>query len=67
MTLVCPGVDSNGRQVAEMSGNDLFMVVPWIIFAAGLAIVSIRLLGSRRRRDDTQEAECPETKTDTRR
>lgn len=49
-----------------MSGNGLFVVIPWITFAIGLVIVSIRLLGSRRH-DDAQEAECPETKRDIRR
>jgi len=67
MTVVCPGSDSNGSQAAEMSGSDLMVMVPWIIFAAGLAIVSIRLHRSRRRRDDAQEAPWPGRKTGTRR
>ena len=71
MTVVSPDTDSNGSQAAEMSGSDLLVMVPWLVFAAGLAIVYIRLHGTRRRagthEDDAQEAEWPERKTDTRR
>jgi hypothetical protein len=67
MTVVCPDTESTGSQVAEMSANDLILVVPWIIFAAGLAIISIRLHGRRRRRDHAREAECRETERHTRR
>ena len=31
-----------------MTGNDLIVVAPWIIFGAGLSVVWIRLLQSRR-------------------
>ncbi|MDQ2813370.1 MAG: hypothetical protein M3Z75_16255 [Actinomycetota bacterium] len=31
-----------------MTGSDLIMMAPWIIFGAGLAVVCIRLLQSRR-------------------
>jgi len=32
-----------------MSGNDLIVIAPWIIFGAALAVVLVRLLHSRRR------------------
>jgi hypothetical protein len=32
-----------------MTGNDLIVIVPWIIFGATLAIVLARLLSSGRR------------------
>jgi hypothetical protein len=53
-----------------MTGTDLIVVAPWIIFAAGLSIVCIRLLRARRasgrhaakpppRPSHPQEARCP--------
>jgi hypothetical protein len=53
-----------------MTGSDLIVVAPWIIFAAGLSIVCIRLLRARRasgrhaakpppRPSHPQEAQCP--------
>jgi hypothetical protein len=33
----------------QMTGNDLIVIAPWIIFGAALAIVLVRLLSSRRR------------------
>jgi hypothetical protein len=32
-----------------MTGNDLIVIAPWIIFGAALALVLARLLSSRRR------------------
>jgi ABC-type antimicrobial peptide transport system permease subunit len=32
-----------------MTGNDLIVIAPWVIFGAGLAIVLARLLSSRHR------------------
>ena len=32
-----------------MTGNDLIVIAPWVIFGAGLAIVLVRLLSSRHR------------------
>jgi hypothetical protein len=32
-----------------MTGNDLIVIAPWIIFGATLAVVLARLLSSRRR------------------
>jgi hypothetical protein len=34
---------------SQMTGNDLIVIAPWIIFGAALAIVLVRLLSSRRR------------------
>jgi hypothetical protein len=31
-----------------MTGNDLFVLAPWVIFGAGLAVVYLRLRRSRR-------------------
>lgn len=48
-----------------MTGTDLIVAAPWIIFAAGLSVVCIRLLRARRAArpsqpsDDTQETQCP--------
>jgi hypothetical protein len=33
----------------QMTGNDLIVIAPWIIFGAALAVVLVRLLSSRRR------------------
>jgi hypothetical protein len=33
----------------QMTGNDLIVIAPWVIFGAALAIVLARLLSSRRR------------------
>ncbi len=33
----------------RMTGNDLIVIAPWVIFGAGLAIVLARLLSSRHR------------------
>jgi hypothetical protein len=33
----------------RMTGNDLIVIAPWIIFGATLAVVLARLLSSRRR------------------
>ena len=33
----------------QMTGNDLIVIAPWIVFGAALAIVLARLLSSRRR------------------
>ena len=33
----------------QMTGNDLIVIAPWIVFGAALAIVLVRLLSSRRR------------------
>ena len=33
----------------QMTGNDLIVITPWIIFGAALAVVLVRLLSSRRR------------------
>jgi hypothetical protein len=33
----------------QMTGNDLIVIAPWIIFGAALAVVLVRLLHSRRR------------------
>jgi len=35
----------------QMTGNDLIVITPWIIFGAALAFVLVRLLSSRRRGD----------------
>ena len=32
-----------------MTGNDLIVIAPWIVFGAALAIVLVRLLSSRGR------------------
>ncbi len=51
-----------------MTVTDLIVVAPWIIFAAGLSVVCIRLLRARRaarpsqRSLDTQETRCPKKK-----
>lgn len=53
-----------------MTGTDLIVVAPWVIFAVGLSLVCIRLLRARRasgrhaarppgRSPNTQEARCP--------
>ena len=33
----------------SMTGNDLIVIAPWIVFAAALAVVLARVLSSRRR------------------
>ena len=33
----------------QVSGNDLIVIAPWIIFGVALAVVLVRLLTSRRR------------------
>jgi hypothetical protein len=33
----------------QMTGNDLIVIAPWVIFGAALAIVLARLLSSRHR------------------
>ncbi len=57
-----------------MTGSDLIVVAPWVVFAVGLAVVclllfrSTRASGPRRsfrdrrscRRHDPQETRCPE-------
>ncbi len=51
-----------------MTGSDLIVVAPWVVFGLGLAFVYVRLRASRRRRsDDAREAECPQNKAHTRR
>lgn len=50
-----------------MTTSDLIVMVPWVVFAAVLAVIYIRLRVSRRRCNDRQEAQWPETKTHTRR
>jgi hypothetical protein len=32
-----------------MTGNDLLVITPWVIFGAALTVVLVRLLSSRRR------------------
>jgi hypothetical protein len=32
-----------------VTGNDLIVIAPWIIFGVALAVVVVRLLSSRRR------------------
>jgi hypothetical protein len=32
-----------------MTGSDLIVIAPWIVFAAALAVVLARILSSRRR------------------
>jgi hypothetical protein len=32
-----------------MTGNDLLVIAPWVIFGAALTVVLVRLLSSRRR------------------
>ena len=44
-----------------MTGADLIVLAPWIAFAAGLAVIGVLLLRSRRpsrRRPDPQETRC---------
>jgi hypothetical protein len=33
----------------QVTGNDLIVIAPWIIFGVALAVVLVRLLSSRRR------------------
>jgi hypothetical protein len=55
-------------RTVKMTGSDLIVVAPWVIFGLGLAFVYVRLRASRRRRsDDAREAECPQNKAHTRR
>ena len=51
-----------------MTGSDLIVMAPWIIFGASLLAVCVRLLRSRRRsggqhttgHPQFQEAQCPD-------
>lgn len=53
-----------------MTGTDLIVLAPWIVFAAGLAVIGIVLLRSRRTygpprrpgraRANPRETRCPE-------
>jgi hypothetical protein len=42
-----------------MTGSDLIVLTPWLVFAASLAVVCLLLVRSRRRQDP-QETRCPE-------
>ena len=33
----------------QMTGNDLLVIAPWVIFGVALTVVLVRLLSSRRR------------------
>jgi hypothetical protein len=54
-----------------MTGTDLIVAAPWIIFAVGLSMVCIRLLRARRaarpsqRSHNDQETQCPEKNAQT--
>jgi hypothetical protein len=52
-----------------MTGTDLIVLAPWVVFAVALATICLLLLRarrasgarrSRRARPDPQEAKCPE-------
>lgn len=49
-----------------MTISDLIVAVPWVVFAAVLVVIYIRLRLSRRRCHHPQEAQWPDTKTHTR-
>jgi hypothetical protein len=62
-----------------MTGIDLIVLAPWIVFVAGLAVICILLLRSRHasargasagrepaRRPDPQETECRENNAEAR-
>ena len=63
-----------------MSGNDLIVAAPWILFAVALTVVCVLLLRSRRAEPrhgpadqvpaghrDPQDTQCPEKNSSTRR
>jgi hypothetical protein len=48
MTTGCTDGDSTGRQEAtRMTGIDLIVLAPWIVFSVGLTAICILLLRSR--------------------